>query len=221
MWEGLRSGAATLRAHQTDAGGSSWASEFGAVAVNDLFEWRKADDCWVRYRVMGAPVHPSDASGRWEFPIEWMTYAASGAGCTGAVGPGAVLRVDEAAPDVIVATAITSPVRHGAFLLVPEGWGEKVEAATRHESPDAEGAVGASDPVPEGWTESLAEARRFRTGVTRYCRQDGHSRARIRERRMLLSAGTAPFTSTPMDTLAYVLTCTTWYTARSINGRLS
>ncbi len=29
-WEGLRSDAATLRVHQTDAGGTSWASEFGA-----------------------------------------------------------------------------------------------------------------------------------------------------------------------------------------------
>ena len=60
-WEGLRSEAATLRVHQTDAGGASWVSEFGAVAAGDLFEWRKTSDCWVRYRVAGAPVRPSDA----------------------------------------------------------------------------------------------------------------------------------------------------------------
>ena len=66
-WEQLRSEAATLRVHQTDAGDNSWASEFGAVAVNGLFEWRMADDCWVRYRVTSAPVAPSGVSGRWEF----------------------------------------------------------------------------------------------------------------------------------------------------------
>ena len=54
-WEGLRSEAATLRVHQTDAGGTSWASEFGAVSEGDLFEWRKASDCWVRYHVTGRP----------------------------------------------------------------------------------------------------------------------------------------------------------------------
>ena len=58
-WEGLRSEAATLRVHQTDAGGTSWAPEFGAVAEGDLFEWRKASDCWVRYHVTGPPVRPA------------------------------------------------------------------------------------------------------------------------------------------------------------------
>ena len=127
-WEGLRSGAATLRVHETDAGGTSWASEFGAVAVNDLFEWREASDCWVRYRVAGAPAAPPISPGRWEFPIEWMTYAATGAGCTGAVGSGTVLRADEAAPDVIPAAGIASPLRHGAWLLIPTDWSGRREA---------------------------------------------------------------------------------------------
>ena len=162
-WEQLRSEAATLRVHQTDAGGNSWASEFGAVAVNDLFEWRKTDDCWVRYRVTGEPTPPSGASGRWEFPVEWMTYAATGAGCTGEVGAGTVLSVDEAAP-ALSPFAITSPVRHGVFLVFPGNWGGALEAVTIHEPPPlaAEGATGADDPVTEGWAESLAEARRFR-----------------------------------------------------------
>ena len=163
-WEQLRSEAATLRVHQTDAGGNSWASEFGAVAVNDLFEWRLADDCWVRYRVAGEPTPPSGASGRWEFPVEWITYAATGTGCTGEVGAGTVLRVDEAAPAALSAFAITSPVRHGAFLVYPNSWDGAVEAVTSHEPPPlaADGAAGAAAPVTEGWAESLAEARRFR-----------------------------------------------------------
>ena len=163
-WEQLRSDAATLRVHQTDAGGNSWASEFGAVAVNDLFEWRKSDDCWVRYRVTGAPVAPSGASGRWEFPVEWMTYAATGTGCTGEVGAGAVLSVDESVPAALSAFAITSPVRHGAFLVLLNSWDGALETVTRHEPPPpaADGATGAAAPVTEGSTRSLAEARRFR-----------------------------------------------------------
>ena len=165
-WEQLRSEAATLRVHQTDAGGNSWASEFGAVAVNDLFEWRLADDCWVRYRVAGDPVAPSGASGRWEFPVEWITYAATGTGCKGAVGAGAVLSADEAAPDIIHISAITTPVRHGAYLVRPRKWTGALEPKTRYEPPPAGGGASESDGAsavadPEGvYTDDLAEARR-------------------------------------------------------------
>ena len=165
-WEQLRSEAATLRVHQTDAGGNSWASEFGAVAVNDLFEWRLADDCWVRYRVAGAPVAPLGASGRWEFPVEWMTYAATGSGCTGAVGAMATLSADESAPTVILASGIASPVRHGDFLVFPEEWAGSIEDSVVHEPPPlpaaAGGASGSSASALLGFAESLVEARRLR-----------------------------------------------------------
>ncbi len=156
-WEGLRSEAATLRVHQTDAGGTSWAPEFGAVSEGDLFEWRKASDCWVRYLVTGPPVHPSAGYGRWEFPVEWMTYAATGEGCTGAVGSAAVLGADEAAPRVIPATAIDAPVRHGPWLLRPWGWEGAVE------EPVAIPTV-SGDPFtvrPGAYTEDIAVARGF------------------------------------------------------------
>ena len=168
-WEQLRSEAAMLRVHQTDAGGTSWASEFGAVAEGSLIEWRAADDCWVRYRVTGAPVAPaSGASGRWDFPVEWMTYAATGAGCKGAVGAGAVLRADEAAPDVIPAIAITSPVRHRTFLVSPPGWTGALDPETVHEppgpAPEGFGGPGSATHaawVPYVYTADLAEARRL------------------------------------------------------------
>ena len=162
MWEQLRSEAATLRVHQTDAGGNSWAAEFGAVAVNDLFEWRLADDCWVRYRVAGDSVAPSGASGRWEFPVEWITYAATGSGCTGAVGAGTVLRVDEAVSPILSVYAIDSPVRHGAYLVYPADWAGEREPPTRHEPPPASGAASAqSDADRYVSTNDLAEARRL------------------------------------------------------------
>ncbi len=156
-WEGLRSEAATLRVHQTDAGGTSWASEFGAVSEGNLFEWWGAIDCWVRYLVTGAPVPPAGGSGRWEFPVEWMTYAATGEGCTGAVGASAVLAADEDAPDAIPAAAILTPVRHGPWLLIPEDWEGAVEEPVAY--PPVSG-----DPVtvrPEAYTEDIAVARGF------------------------------------------------------------
>ncbi len=155
-WEGLRSEAATLRVHQTDAGGTSWASEFGAVSVGGLFEWRKASDCWVRYRVTGPPVRPSGGSGRWEFPVKWVTYAATGEGCTGAVGASAVLGADEAAPMVIPATVIDAPVRHGPWLLTPWEWDGEIEEPVAY--------TVSGDPVTarsDAYTEDIAVARGF------------------------------------------------------------
>ena len=168
-WEDLRGSAAALRVHRTDAGGASRAAAWGAVEAGDLIEWRKADDCWVRYLVAGAPAPPASGSSRWEFPVEWMTYAATGAGCTGAVGAGTGFSVDEDAPDAIPASAITSPVRHGPYLVYPSGWTGALEAEAWHPPPApaaggagaAGGAAAAATPVTFGFAEDIAEARRF------------------------------------------------------------
>ncbi len=165
-WEGLRSEAATLRVHQTDAGGTSWASEFGAVSEGDLFEWRKASDCWVRYHVTGDPVRPSGGSGRWEFPVEWMTYAAAeGDSCTGDVGAAAVLSMDEAAPSVIPAIAVAGPVLHGPYQFYPVGWAGDRARRTMHLPAHARGAQTAAVVVPnrspDAVTSDPAEAARL------------------------------------------------------------
>ena len=117
-WEGLRSEAATLRVHQTDAGGTSWAAEFGAVSEGGLFEWWGAIDCWVRYLVTGAPVPPAGGSGRWEFPIQRISYAPTG--CAGAIPAAATLRAEEQ-PAPLDAAVVTSPIWHGPYLLSPYG----------------------------------------------------------------------------------------------------
>ena len=127
-WEALRSDAATLRLHQTDAGGASQAAAYGSVEAGDLIEWRKADDCWVRYRVTGAPTRPASGSSRQEFPVEWMTYAATGAGCTGPVTTTDTLTFDETPVPVTSHAMATpsrvadTPVRHGPWLLHPVDW---------------------------------------------------------------------------------------------------
>ncbi len=162
-WEGLRSEAATLRVHQTDAAGTSWAPEFGVVSEGDLFEWRKASDCWVRYHVTGPPVRPSAGSGRWEFPVEWRAYAATGEGCKGAVASGAVLRADEDAPTTVSTANIASPVRQGPFLIRPLDWDGEREQATHHpEPPAATGGASGSSSEP-AWVQATnaADAKRL------------------------------------------------------------
>ena len=63
-YEALRDGTTTaLRIHATDADGVSRAAFLDTVEAGDLFEWREADDCFVRYRVIGAAARPlGDAS---------------------------------------------------------------------------------------------------------------------------------------------------------------
>ena len=153
-WERLRSEAATLRVHQTDGGGNSWASEFGAVAVNDLFEWRLADDCWVRYRVAGAPVAPSGASVRWEFPVKRVSYAPTG--CAGAIPAAATLRADEDPRDLYW-TDVASPFWHGPYIVYPGEWSG---AWPDLPSPPPGPAIAASAPEGQWPTYDHAEVRR-------------------------------------------------------------
>jgi len=180
-WEDLHSEATTLRVHQSDAGGASRAAEFGEVATGDIVEWRKAADCWVRYRVTAVPARPASGSSRWEFPVEWLAYAATGAGCTGTVPAASALDVDVDSSAVIQSPEIVSPVRYGPYLLYPPGWtGALEERALVSGSGSATGQAASgttsswpsddpavvrrhslwSDPdVPDGWTLGYAWAQ--------------------------------------------------------------
>ena len=83
-YEALRDGTATgLRVHQSDGYGASQAGVYDAVAVGDIFEWREADDCFVRYEVTEVKADPAGTAPRKDLTIEWMTYAFTG--CSGAV----------------------------------------------------------------------------------------------------------------------------------------
>ena len=74
-YEELRRRAAVLRIHASDAGGVSRAAAYGAVTAGHLIEWRKADDCFVRYRVTAAPA--ATAAYR-EFGVRPETYVFQG-----------------------------------------------------------------------------------------------------------------------------------------------
>ena len=155
-WEGLRGSVATLRIHQNDASGASQATAWGEVEAGDVIEWRKSGDCWVRYRVTAAPVRPASGSSRWEFPAKWSAYAATGAGCTGAVGASTGFRTDGDAPSVIRPSDVAAPVRHGPFLLHPPDWTGALEAPVPLPGAAAGGAQAADASF---YTTDIAVAR--------------------------------------------------------------
>ena len=151
-YEGLRDGTATaLRIHATDADGVSRAAFLDSVEAGDLFEWRQAEDCFVRYTVTDLLPEPSGTPRRL-LGVEWMTYAFTG--CNGPIAPDAAATVDWGELPDLGGTSLTVPVVHGAFQLVPEGWAGAVRPGEVHELPS-----GASYPSAGLDTDSLSVAR--------------------------------------------------------------
>ena len=75
-YEGLHDGTETrLLIHTTDAGGTSHTASFDAVQAGDIFEWREAGDCPVRYIVDAVGPDPGGQGSRREPEVRWMTYA--------------------------------------------------------------------------------------------------------------------------------------------------
>ena len=158
-YEGLRDDTATaLRIHETDADGVSRAAFLDTVEVGNLFEWREGDDCFVRYRVTELLPDPSGTPRRL-LGVEWMTYAFTG--CSGAVSANADASIGWAPPPV-TSPDITSPIRHGPFLLIPSGWAGELEARQAPTPPvAARNAPGdLDDPAPTWPSTDIAEIRR-------------------------------------------------------------
>ena len=73
-YEGLRDRTTTgVRIHTSDAYGASQADTYADVAVGDVVEWRKSQDCWIRYLVTSAPAPAAGATTR-EFGVKRVTY---------------------------------------------------------------------------------------------------------------------------------------------------
>ena len=122
-YEGLRQDVAQLVIHQRDADGASWEAFYDGVEAGDDFEWREADDCWVRYLVDEVLPDPADA------PLKVLAvrrYGYTYTGCNGAVSATGD-RMWTWAPPNIQSPDITVPVRHGPWLLVPQSWEDTVE----------------------------------------------------------------------------------------------
>ena len=152
-YEGLRDGATTgLLIHKSDTHGASRAALYDAVEADDLFEWRHADDCWVRYAVTEVKPDPTGIVPRKLLAVEWMTYAFTG--CSGTISANAAASLAWGPLPDVGGTSLTSPVRHGPYQLTPEGWSGQVEEPETHVAP----GYSAGDPTS---TSDLAVARQL------------------------------------------------------------
>ena len=110
-YEGLRDGTTTaLLIHTTDAHGVSQADLYDAVTPGDLFEWRQASDCWVRYEVTELLPDPAGTAPRKHFAITWAAYAWTG--CAGTVAMDTGASVTWSPEPNFLSPRITTPVRH-------------------------------------------------------------------------------------------------------------
>ena len=152
-YEGLRDGSTTaLLIHTHDAHGVSQADLFDAVEPGDLFEWRQDDDCFVRYQVTEVKADPTGTVPQKLLGVAWMTYAF--AGCSGAVDVRHVATLDFGDLPALGGTSLTTPLRHGPYQLVPDGWTGVIEPRTVYEPP----AYNRDNPR---YIQSLAEARQM------------------------------------------------------------
>ncbi len=160
-YEALRDGTTTaLLIHMSDADGLSRADVYDAVEAGDLFEWRKADDCFVRYTVEKVMADPAGSTPRKLLAVEWLTYAF--AGCSGAIETGGEHRIGWS-PANITSPDVTSPIRHGNWLVVPQDWTGAMEEyvlVPYRENPECEGdepttleehAFGRRPALPDDW----------------------------------------------------------------------
>ena len=155
-YEALRDGTATgLLIHKSDAYGASQAALYDTVEAGDLFEWRQADDCFVRYLVTEVKPDPTGTVPRKLLAVEWMTYAFTG--CSGAVSENLATGIDFGPLPDLGGTDLISPVRHGIFQVVPEDWTGAIDPGETHELP--EGAPPYPGPYAE--TRDVTVARGF------------------------------------------------------------
>ena len=152
-YEALRDGTTTaLLIHKSDAHGASQAALYDTVEAGDTFEWKEADDCFVRYTVTAVKPDPAGAVPRKLLAVEWMTYAFTG--CSGAVSATAVATVDWGELPDLGGPSLTAPVVHGVYQIVPRHWA----GATRAYEEVLPAVFSSDNPA---YTEDLAEARRL------------------------------------------------------------
>ena len=150
-YEGLRDGtAARLLVQTTDAGGTSRAAFYDTVRPGDFFEWRKADDCWVGYRIAEVKPDPAGTAQRKLLAIERYGYAYTG--CKGAIAATTVVEKVWADPPVRGGADLSAPAVYGIFQVVPDAWTGHVDYGWWVDPP-----VYSSDNPVE--TRSLSEAQ--------------------------------------------------------------
>ena len=182
-YEGLRQDVEQVVIHQRDADGASWELFYDEVEAGDDFEWREADDCWVRYLVDEVFPDPTDVPLK-VLAVHWITYAYTG--CSGTVPATGDRNLDWGPLPDLGGTSLTVPVRHGPFQIVPQGWTGPVEEQVRRDPPAysitnpvhtpdlaiARGLPYWRDPtLPAAWTFSVAHSGDLSDPTYGYCAQ--------------------------------------------------
>ena len=159
-YEALRDGTTTaLLIHKSDAHGASQAALYDTVEAGDTFEWKEADDCFVRYTVTAVKPDPAGTVPRKSLGVESIAYAFTG--CSGAIASGSAANSASSSTASITwgalpnlgGTSLTVPIVQGSFQLVPAGWA----GATKPVGP----RMPVRPTIPEAEATSLAEARTF------------------------------------------------------------
>ena len=161
-YEALRDGTTTaLLIHKSDAHGASQAALYDTVEAGDTFEWKEADDCFVRYTVTAVKPDPAGTVPRKSLGVESIAYAFTG--CSGAIASASGSAANSASSSTasitwgalpnLGGTSLTVPIVQGPFQLVPAGWA----GATKPVGP----RMPARPTIPEAEATSLAEARTF------------------------------------------------------------
>ena len=133
-YEALRDGTTTaLLIHKSDAHGASQTALYDSAEAGDLFEWRKADDCFVRYTVTEVKLDPTVTVPRKLLAVEWMTYAFTG--CYGTISTSAAVGMTWGDLRDLGGVSLPAPVVHGGFQISPENWEGRIMAGTRHDPP--------------------------------------------------------------------------------------
>ena len=154
-YEGLRDGTTSaLLIHKSDAGGASRTKFYDAVEAGDLFEWKEANDCFVRYTVSEVKPDPAGAVPRKSLRVESIAYAFTG--CSGAIAtgsaPGSAANSASSSPASVTWGALPNlggdladrPNRAGSLPACP-CWLDRC-----HEAGEPSNACASHDPVGRG-----------------------------------------------------------------------
>ena len=133
-YEGLRDGTTTaLLIHKSDADDASRSDLYDDVETGDLFEWKQADDCFVRYKVTEVKADPAGTVPQKALSVAWMTFAYTG--CSGAISASDDVLMTWGAMPNLGGASLRVPVIHGVFAIAPEDWdGESLYESVRSNS---------------------------------------------------------------------------------------
>ena len=125
-YEGLRTGLRDgttigLVMHQNDGDGASHEAFYDLVRANDVFEWREANGCWMRYVIREVHADPAGDPPRKLLTLQIYSHPYPDTGCTGALRTTGS-RTFTWTPGEFATGNLPAPVWHGDALWAPRGW---------------------------------------------------------------------------------------------------